>query len=1010
MKIARIKFRNINSLRGEHEVNFESEPLASAGIFAITGATGSGKTTILDVMVLALYNKIPRIGDVISNTFLEKAGALITRNTMEAYAEIEYESTAGRYISKWSVHRARTGKIQQHRMELFDVATGLQLDLKNSEVADKNIELIGLNYDQFIRSILLAQGEFARFLKSDRKERTALLEKITGTDIYRLIGKSVYEKTKAVKSDADAVQQRLNEMQQQIMAEEQLILLHKSLSDAEAEVKRIDAEMKKGKEILGVKEEIASLEVRHSAALRQLATSENNLELFLQSEGARMHQHEKLLPCAQQLLDWERKSEEVKRHTAKEAMLKADIDTCYQQRQAIIAKAAALLQQEPANEIPEAKLTALRTQVEALDKQRDTLKSEFKEKQSVINATGKPLGISAQPKELEAQLAELNSKLQNSDSRVASIRTELKVEGDNYEVLVQQYTQALSLTHEIANANVLLDRNQQDLKHLQDKLHEKQQKAEALPAQITTIRNDLQQMEMSIALTEKDIEISNLKSELEAKRHLLTEGEPCPLCGSVHHPTSGLPVTGEGEELRKKLVALKKQKDISTQQLAHTESDQKFLQQELEGIHSNLRKLEREIAGQHTAIADKHIGLPVALRPLAIDEIIARLESGLKLLEELSILTRSIDILQHIIPDIELLIDLAAKGRQITEERNALYTGNDISGEVYSILSGAQLIQQKQTTAETAFANWQSESETLAGQLAAMESDLKIKVSALGYAQIPDAWQKLLSPEVFSSLQNQKANLEQQVSSGRVGAKGVEEQVQQLKRKDLPIAAEELIITLASLEQELFRHAANRDNMLVQSRRQETLASEVKLFTERLTGINKQGERWLLLAQFIEADAKGEKFSAFAQQLTLERLVLLANNRLIHLNKRYTLAAPSDSEDDSLIICDADMGGNRRSVKTLSGGESFLISLSLALALSDLASHTVEIKSLFIDEGFGTLDPATLEQTLDTLERLQTESNKTIGIISHVDALKERITTQIQLIQNGQGFSILNIV
>ena len=101
------------------------------------------------------------------------------------------------------------------------------------------------------------------------------------------------------------------------------------------------------------------------------------------------------------------------------------------------------------------------------------------------------------------------------------------------------------------------------------------------------------------------------------------------------------------------------------------------------------------------------------------------------------------------------------------------------------------------------------------------------------------------------------------------------------------------------------------------------------------------------------------------------------------------------------------MGGQRRSVKTLSGGETFILSLSMALALSDLASRNVEINSLFIDEGFGTLDPETLDQTLDTLEKLQAESSKTIGIISHVDSLKERIATQIQLERNGQGYSQL---
>ncbi|MDZ7847105.1 MAG: SbcC/MukB-like Walker B domain-containing protein [Owenweeksia sp.] len=157
-------------------------------------------------------------------------------------------------------------------------------------------------------------------------------------------------------------------------------------------------------------------------------------------------------------------------------------------------------------------------------------------------------------------------------------------------------------------------------------------------------------------------------------------------------------------------------------------------------------------------------------------------------------------------------------------------------------------------------------------------------------------------------------------------------------------------------------------------------------------------------------DKIGKRFNDFAQDLTLQQLLALANNRLSQLTDRYRVASPQEDEDDSLIAIDDHMGGQRRSVKTLSGGETFVLSLSLALALSDLASKNVEINSLFIDEGFGTLDPETLDQTLDTLEKLQTESSKTIGIISHVEALKERISTQIQLERNGQGYSSLKVV
>ena len=155
-------------------------------------------------------------------------------------------------------------------------------------------------------------------------------------------------------------------------------------------------------------------------------------------------------------------------------------------------------------------------------------------------------------------------------------------------------------------------------------------------------------------------------------------------------------------------------------------------------------------------------------------------------------------------------------------------------------------------------------------------------------------------------------------------------------------------------------------------------------------------------------DAKGAKFSNYAQELTLSRLLALANARLHDMNDRYLLE--HDMNGDDLTIIDQYQGNSKRAVKTLSGGESFIISLALALSLSDLASRNVRLDSLFIDEGFGTLDPETLDMALSTLEKLQNETGKTIGVISHVESLKERILTQIKVKKNAQGYSELEVV
>ncbi len=164
--------------------------------------------------------------------------------------------------------------------------------------------------------------------------------------------------------------------------------------------------------------------------------------------------------------------------------------------------------------------------------------------------------------------------------------------------------------------------------------------------------------------------------------------------------------------------------------------------------------------------------------------------------------------------------------------------------------------------------------------------------------------------------------------------------------------------------------------------------------------------RWGKLNELI-GQADGKKFRIFAQGLTLKKLVRLANIHLSNLNDRYFIHKPDDQLLD-LEIIDTFQADNCRSMLSLSGGESFLVSLALALGLSDLAGHKAQIKSLFIDEGFGSLDENSLDLALSTLENLRS-SGKTIGLISHVNTLKERIGTQIQVIKSGNGLSQIQI-
>jgi DNA repair protein SbcC/Rad50 len=185
-----------------------------------------------------------------------------------------------------------------------------------------------------------------------------------------------------------------------------------------------------------------------------------------------------------------------------------------------------------------------------------------------------------------------------------------------------------------------------------------------------------------------------------------------------------------------------------------------------------------------------------------------------------------------------------------------------------------------------------------------------------------------------------------------------------------------------------------------------TRQQEVKKLLHNIKVQKLEHQKWSKMKELIGSE-DGAKFRKFAQSLTLQKLIQHANQHLIRLNGRYRIRR-MEKKDLELEIIDTYQADNIRSMNTLSGGETFLASLALALGLADLAGRKAQIQSLFIDEGFGALDENSLEMAISTLENLQ-ERGTTIGIISHVSALKERISTQVQIVKGADGYSSISI-
>ncbi|MCP4245100.1 MAG: AAA family ATPase [bacterium] len=271
MKIEQLRFKNLNSLVGEWAIDFTHEAFLGDGIFAITGPTGAGKSTILDAMSLALYGRTPRLERINKSD-----NEIMNRQSGECSAEVTFCSPAGRFRATWSQRRARgkvDGKLQDYHHEFYDATDQNDqqpLTEKKSLVPGLVQEKSGLDFDQFTRSMLLAQGGFAKFLEAKGDERAPILEQITGTDIYSTISVAVHEREKAEREALDLIDAATEGIAP--LGAEQLTALQEELERTSLAVNSLTEKEEQARELLQWKQRLLRLETDGTTA--RLATEE----------------------------------------------------------------------------------------------------------------------------------------------------------------------------------------------------------------------------------------------------------------------------------------------------------------------------------------------------------------------------------------------------------------------------------------------------------------------------------------------------------------------------------------------------------------------------------------------------------------------------------------------------------------------------------------------------------------------------------------------------------------
>ena len=311
-------------------------------------------------------------------------------------------------------------------------------------------------------------------------------------------------------------------------------------------------------------------------------------------------------------------------------------------------------------------------------------------------------------------------------------------------------------------------------------------------------------------------------------------------------------------------------------------------------------------------------------------------------------------------------------------------------------LSQLQILQQQIASLTTSTTQLKTAQQTL-------QADIQQRFATLGFVDDADYRAAVLvdtERERLQQLANQLHDSQQRNHNLLSEAKRIQQQL--LDHPQTALSLEQLLDALGQLQQQFSEQQKQLGAVEQQLAANEALKQNQQQLLDAINQQRNHTEEWKVLHQLI-GSSDGKKFRNFAQGLTFNIMVAHANEQLKKMSDRYLLIA--DSEQPLMLnVMDNYQGGQIRTSKNLSGGESFIISLSLALGLSNMASHRMQVDSLFLDEGFGTLDEEALDVALDTLTNLQ-QSGKLIGVISHIQALKDRISSQIQVVPQTGGIS-----
>ena len=1098
MKILALRLANLASLPGPLELDFTAPPLRDAGLFAITGPTGAGKSTLLDALCLALYGNTPRLRQApvrdaqlpdVEGETLNTADprTLLRRGTTAGYAEVDFLGRDGRrYRARWAVRRARekaSGRLQAAEQSLRDLDADQLLTTQKREFDRLLPERLGLSFDQFTRAVLLAQSEFAAFLKADDNERSDLLERLTGTAEYSQISIAAYRRASQAKKAVDALDAKLAddlpaEPEARAELERTAEATQQALTHLQRQQERLSTRQR-------WHDDEARLRDAHRQGLAQQHAADDAWQGLTQQRADRDFR-QLIAPRRHSLARRAALPGEVTTFEATHAETQAALEAAQREQQAATTK---LTQAEQ----------ALTDAGDARQRAEPTLRQAREQSQQLAGVDKQLADLAAAQRQQQAHAATLDDE----HRKAHEAQQDRQQQRDDWQAaltrLVGTYSrlddarQAAQQAHDGAAQRQLalgelsscwqeFSRVETARRRLHAQHEEHQARRETLLADGQTARQRLDRADAHLASVTALIERSRaVRSESVAQlREGLQPGEPCPVCGGLDHPWHQQPpATPEAAQLAAQEAEEARQLDDAKQARDATQQQRDTLLGEYRAVEAALAQGHQELADTERRLADARRALQAhplyselaevneAQRDAWLrdqqDDSEARRRRARQTLDELARAVAEIAPLEEALRQGELALtrlaaDKAGADKRLAElneqlpplqeqrdtltKRLAEMLGEHASADAWQQRLDAALESARQAREQALAKQHEAEQTRLrltqqrdyeAEQLSARRQEqesLERELSAWrsAHPELDDATLTRLLSQSDDEARAEEQRIEAAGQARQRAAATLAERRSALldhrrgqalveHEDDEALLGEDAQREIARLHQALSDERQALAPQLDAAQQQRDEATHALRDDDRKRQRQQQGQaerenaraeyrRWGQISELI-GSADGKLFRRIAQAYNLEQLLEHANLHLAGLSRRYRLVR--GGSELGLLVVDNDMADERRSVHSLSGGETFLVSLALALGLASMASGELVIESLFIDEGFGSLDPQSLALAMEALDGLQALGRR-VGVISHVQEMHERIPVQIQVEPLGNGTSRTRLV